>query len=410
MNLRISKAAFSRTLRLGSLAILCVLAGSPSAPAEDNAFPGFFSHIFGGPPAQDAAPSPPPYSAPRKAKKKVRDFVPVTATRAPGAVGGAPAQASFYIDVLGDSLGVSTSDGLTDAFADKPEVAVIDKARDASGLVNDGYYDWVKAAKDIAVDKGKADFVVVMVGINDIQALRDGNEALDPLSDRWRDIYGQRVDAVVAPFVTAHIPVAWVGLPPMRADKFNAQAIKLNEIYKEHAEKAGAKYIDIWDAFADQNGQYDAFGPNIEGQNVKLRGGDGILLTKAGSRKVAHFLEAEIHKALDKNKPATEVASLPPDIEQAADDINAQIRREMGAPPSISAVGPTGATAPVAPARPLAGPIVSLTARPMSPGGTLIARGPTPLAEPAEITRVIRLGEPVDTRAGRADDFSWPRL
>jgi len=46
----------------------------------------------------------------------------------------------------------------------------------------------------------------------------------------------------------------------------------------------------------------------------------------------------------------------------------------------------------------------------MSPGGTLIARGPTPLAEPAEITRVIRLGEPVDTRAGRADDFSWPRL
>ena len=87
-------------------------------------------------------------------------------------------------------------------------------------------------------------------------------------------------------------------MPPMRTDRFNAGVVKLNEIYKEYAEKAGAKYIDIWDAFADQNGQYDASGPNVDGQNVKLRGADGIHFTKAGSRKVAHFLEAEIRARL----------------------------------------------------------------------------------------------------------------
>ena len=58
----------------------------------------------------------------------------------------------------------------------------------------------------------------------------------------------------VAPFQAAHIPVAWVGLPPMRTDRFNADIVELNELFKENAEKAGAKFIDIWDAFADQNG------------------------------------------------------------------------------------------------------------------------------------------------------------
>ena len=91
------------------------------------------------------------------------------------------------------------------------------------------------------------------------------------LSDKWRELYGQRIERMVAPFKLAHIPVAWVGLPPMRSERFNAQVIKLNELYKEHAEKAGAQYIDIWDAFADEGGQYNAYGPDINGQNAKLR-------------------------------------------------------------------------------------------------------------------------------------------
>ena len=152
------------------------------------------------------------------------------------------------------------------------------------------------------------------------------------MSDHWRATYGQRVEALVAPFTAAHIPVAWVGLPPMRTDRINAEVVKFNEIYKERAEAAGAKYIDIWDAFAGQNGEYAAFGPNVEGQNVKLRTDDGVLLTKAGGRKVAHFLEAEIKRVFDKDRPQSESATLPPDIEQAAGDINEQIRREMGAP------------------------------------------------------------------------------
>ena len=174
-------------------------------------------------------------------------------------------------------------------------------------------------------------------------------------------------------------------------------------MYKERAEKAGAQYIDIWDAFADDAGQYDAYGPDINGQNAKLRPADGIHFTKAGSRKMAQFLEADIRRAFQAATPQNDIANLPPDIEQAADDINAQIRREMGV-----AVEP-GAPALSEPAKPLAGPILSLTTRPLSPGGALVARQ-SAMTGGAAAERLLAQGGPIEPKPGRADDFSWPRL
>jgi hypothetical protein len=333
----------------------------------------------------------------------VRDFMPAEATRTPEAASGTPVAPTFFIDVLGDSLAVLASDGLSQAFADKPEIAVLDRAHESSGLVRDDYFDWPKAAEDLANAKDKLDFVVIVLGINDMQTLRDGAEALDPLSDKWREIYGQRIERLVAPFKSAHVPVAWVGLPPMRSERFDAQAVKLNEMFKEKAEQAGARYIDIWDAFADDEGAYDAFGPDINGQTVKLRSSDGIHFTKAGARKLAQFLETDIRRAFDSAKPPSDIANLPPDIEQTANDINALIRHEMGAG------APIGAPAPIESERPLAGPILPLTARPVSPGGALAARQTTPRVD-ASVERVLALGAAIAPKPGRADDFAWPRL
>ena len=386
-------------LRLAAVAAFAVALAAPAAPAQEGGLGGFLQQLFGG-----GQPPKPPDAAPSKPKKKVRDFVPATTTRQPGTPGGAAVQPTFFIDVLGDSLASLTASGLTEAFADKREIAVADKSHDASGLVRADYFDWPKAAHDLAAGKDHIGFVVVMVGINDLQAMRDGADNVDPLSDRWKTAYTARIDAVLAPFQAANIPIAWVGMPPMRTDRFNADIVKLNEIDRAEVEKLGVKYIDVWDAFADQNGQYDASGPNVDGQIVKLRGPDGIHFTKAGGRKVAHFLEAEIRRVFDKGRPQNETADLPPDIEQAAGDINAQIRREMGAPEA------PGAATTLETPKPLAGPILSLTGRPLSPGGALASSGPNPPGATDLVARVLRQGEPADPLSGRADDFSWPRL
>ena len=394
---------------------LCLFVGASSAPAEDNGAPNFFQMLFGAQPAKppETAPATPATPAPLHKVRK-RDYVPSTTTRAPGAPGGAPAQATFHVQVIGDTLAIAAYEGLVEAFADKPEIGFTDQARDASGLIRSDYFDWAKYAADTAKAKDKPDFVVIMLGANDGQPIRDGADVLEALSDRWSELYAPRIDAVLAPFIAAHIPVAWIGLPPMRADKYDALAVKLNAIFRERVERAGGKFIDIYDAFTDENGDYDAFGPDVEGQKVKLRLSDGIHFTKAGERKIAHFLEAEIRRVFDKRNPVSDVAALPPDIEQAADDINAQIRREMGepaAPTAPTAPSAPAATAPVGPPpRPLAGPIIPLTGLPISPGGALASRETHPLSEPAEVTKVLRVGEPDDPAPGRADDFSWPKI
>ncbi len=359
--------------------------------------------------AKAATPKTP--TPPRTAvRKPVHDFVPVEATRTPNAIGGAPDRADiFHQRPRRQRRGFRrrwTDPGLYRQARDR---CGRPRARESSGLVRDDFYDWPQAAHDLAETKDKLDFVVVALGINDMQVLKDGADTLDPLSDKWREIYGKRVESVVAPFKLAHIPVAWVGLPPMRSERFNAQIVKLNELFKEQAEKAGAQYIDIWDAFADENGQYNAYGPDINGQNAKLRSTDGIHFTKAGARKLAQFLETDIKRAFDSAKPQNGIANLPPDIEQAAIDINAQIRQEMGvAPGGVSAPG-AGASNPAEPMKPLAGPIESLTAKPLSPGGALVTRQ-SAAREIGPAERLLAQGAPGSPKPGRADDFSWPRL
>jgi uncharacterized protein len=332
---------------------------------------------------------------------RVRDFIPSEATRSRDAAHAA-VQPTFIVDVIGDSMAYLDSDGLKEAFADQPEIAVSNKARGSSGLVRDDYFDWLKAARDLVADKDKnrIDYVVVQLGINDLQPMKDGATSVDALTDRWRELYAQRIRALVEPFKQAHIPVLWVGLPPMRNGAFNSQIAKLNEMYKDDAEAAGAKYIDIWDAFADENGAYSAFGPDISGQQAKLRAADDIHYTKAGARKAAQFLEGDIRRAFESAKPTSDFANLPPDIEQATIDINAEIRREMGLAPN-----PGGGGAATEAAKPLAGPVLPLTARPISHGGTLATRADVPLTS---VSALVTGLEP-RPKPGRADDFAWPR-
>lgn len=390
---------------------LALLLASP-ALAEENGLGGFFSHLFGGPPSPappQASPSPrasetAPRKRPRKATPRVaRDAPPV----APVAPATPPPAASQFVYVLGDSLAISAADGMAQDFGARPEIGVVNRARDASGLVRDDYFDWPKAARDL-VAPGKdgklarIDMAFVMLGLNDLQPLKDGKDYVDVLSERWAAVYAQRIQALVAPLQAAHVPVVWVGLPPMRNEKVNGEIVVLNQLFKENAEKAGAKFVDIFDAFADQSGGFDAFGPNMEGRQVKLRGPDGLHFTMAGGQKLAHFLEPEALAALKPGGPAkTDFASLPPDVSKAADDINEQIRREM------TPGAPAPAAVPAAPAppppKPEAGAIVSLAARPASPGAALAAVRPS---GDSEAERRLRRGDPPPAQPGRADDFS----
>ena len=72
----------------------------------------------------------------------------------------------------------------------------------------------------------------------------------------------------------------------------------LDSLYRDAAGKAGITYVDVWDGFVDEAGRFLQKGPDFEGQIRQLRSYDGVYFTKAGARKLAHYVEREITRLL----------------------------------------------------------------------------------------------------------------
>ena len=374
-----------------------------SARAQDP-FSEFFGGIFGGGGHHRARQYEEPYYNPRP---RVRRIMPHRESPAywhsesrprkdqqktqPG--DKQPVEASFFVPVIGDSLGQMLADGLDEAFEDKPEIAFRHKGKESSGLVRDDFFDWAKGAREMLASQDKVDVAVMMIGSNDRQAIHEGADTREPLSPRWRELYGARVDAVMSAFREKKIPLIWVGLPVMKADRFSADMAQLNEIFREHAARNGVVFVDIWEAFGDERNQYQSFGPDVNGRIVKLRSADGIHFTDAGARKLAHFVEGEIKKLFDARPQPGDVA--PPSGEATAPQQPAAV------PVFVSPGAAPSAAAPALPERPAIGPAQSLTA---TPGADRHRTGATRRLCPANGSN-CKSG----ARAGGSHLCRWPR-
>ncbi|MGB7245381.1 MAG: SGNH family hydrolase, partial [Methylovirgula sp.] len=216
--------------------------------------------------------------------------------------------ATFFVAVMGDSLGLLLAQGLAESLSDRPEVGILRDAREDSGLVRDDFYDWTKAAHDLIASGQKINVAVMLIGSNDHQPLRDAGGSYDPGTPKWQEIYAARVEAISVMFRDAKIPLLWVGLPIMKNDRLSSEMVALNDIYRAHASENGASFIDIWDAFGDDRGQFSPYGPDVNGQVVRLRSLDGIHFTKAGAIKLASFVAPDIRQILDAGTPQGDAA------------------------------------------------------------------------------------------------------
>ncbi len=113
---------------------------------------------------------------------------------------------SVQIAVFGDSLADHLAKGLDDAFEDNADVAVLDKAKGDSGLVRKDVVDWPKVADEYLQANPKTRYGLVMMGVNDRQPIRDGEATVEPLTDRWKELYRARVEAMVKPFTDRRVP------------------------------------------------------------------------------------------------------------------------------------------------------------------------------------------------------------
>ena len=199
--------------------------------------------------------------------------------------------------VVGDFVASGLSDGLITAFEASPGVVVENRSNGSSGLVRDDFYNWPQELPGIIAEVKPA-VLVVQIGANDRQQIVGSEGRLDFRTDAWFTAYEKRVNAFADIARQTNIPLVWVGLPAFRPQNMTADAIRLNAIYRRSVEQVRGDFVDVWDGFVDQEGRFIITGSDINGQQVRLRGSDGIGFTSAGKRKLAFYTEKSIRRIL----------------------------------------------------------------------------------------------------------------
>ena len=85
-----------------------------------------------------------------------------------------------------------------------------------------------------------------------------------------------------------------VGLPPMSKTEYSAAMSQISALYKMAAFSGGAEYLDIYERFLGEDGKYSSQGPDVNGQNARMRKDDGIHFSTAGADKLAFYISQSI--------------------------------------------------------------------------------------------------------------------
>lgn len=210
---------------------------------------------------------------------------------------------------IGDFMAGAVAEGLVEAFADNANVIITDKANGSSGLARDDFYNWPQNLGPL-ITEFKPSAVIVMLGINDRQQMRVGESRESVGTPTWNGEYASRVAAMADALKAGNVPVIWVGQPALRSTQMTASMIAFNDLYRKNVERVSGSFVDIWDGFVDEAGVFQQLGPDMNGLPARLRGSDGISLSKAGKRKAAFFIEKPLNQILGLTQSAP-IAALP---------------------------------------------------------------------------------------------------
>ncbi len=186
-------------------------------------------------------------------------------------------------DSLASGLGVYLERVLRPAL-----VRVSRQGRISTGLARPDYFDWPVAMSEI-VDNFQPDLIVVMLGENDNQALRNaaGREETPVGTFDWPQAYGERVEDFMRLATSKGARVVWVGLPIV-SDKGRWGIVeRQNTVFDRSAEAVDdVTYLDTWDMFESPDGGYTAY-YRSDGKVELIRESDGLHFNAAGYELLA---------------------------------------------------------------------------------------------------------------------------
>lgn len=360
-------------------ALLAIQSASPASAQERVERKSILQLLFGGNKAKNEKPQ-----RSSRVKQTQRSAAPAAEPPAPKVE---KLENARKILVLGDFIAGGAAKGLQEAFAEAPGVVVVERTNGSSGLVRDDYYDWLGEAPAI-LQEVRPSIIVIQLGSNDRQQLTVDGESEAVRSPKWQAEYERRTREFISLLKPANAPLLWVGLPAFQSSSMTTDIVVLNGIFRKELTMAGGEFIDIWDGFVDENGKFIFTGSDINGRQVRLRGSDGINVTRAGQRKIAFYIEKSIRRLLG-DAAAVGVATL--DVESLP---------EIFMPPA-----PGDTPAAIMRTRPLA-----MTDPDLDGGSALLGEMPaTASLVRSPRDQLVIDGMLSDAPEGRADNFAWPR-
>lgn len=360
----------------------------------------------------------------------------------------APAPTTSIV-VLGDAMADWLAYGLEDAFADAPEFGIVRKNRLASGLIRydaKGDLDWWHVARELLATE-KPSYVVMMLGINDRQNIRErdlAKEAEKKAKDQQdkTDAAKKDADKKDGDKKDANKPAEQDAAKKDTADELDGvvgpetsrgkSANGVLEFRTEQWAQVYSRRIDDTIAALKSKG-VPVFWVGLPALRGPKSTADMVYLNdlyRARAEKAGAIYIDVWDGFVDEGGKFT---TFGPDFEgqnrrlrtadgvfftkygarKLAHYVEREIRRTMNnRGPIALPMGPVGPlpsdNKPTA--RPLAGPVVPLTVTPANSDALLGTAGAGGSAHgDALASQVLVRGEPVAAPYGRADDFVWPR-
>ena len=300
--------------------------------------------------------------------------------------------------VLGDAIGGGLGAGLLRLLEANDDYEVVLRFNEESGLARPEVYDWPATLPKILAS-GSYDVIVVMLGANDRQMIRSGNERHVFDSPGWIAAYTAQMDKLLDELAASGAKVYWVGLPPMLDPEYDAAMQAIAALQRARVEARGMTYVDIRRDLSAADGSYTDTGPDETGEVKRLRGKDGVSFFKAGNNRMGQLVLAAIESAGAEPPVKTAKAEVP--------DIRPQ--REEPKARDVPLFGQSlmlGETFTIRPDDVTADAVLMATAD-LAPDDALKAiRAMAPDGSRAAL--LFKLGQVSPAPKGRADDFSVP--
>src|SRR3990170_3917045 len=208
-----------------------------------------------------------------------------------------PVDDTYRILVIGDALAGGLGAGLSRMAEPETRFEIVNRFQETSGIARREVYDWAASLPKIMEGK-EFNAVVVLIGANDRQAIREGDFRLVFNTPEWIAAYEARIDELLDVLNGARVKVFWVAIPPMGDAKYEADMKIVAALQKQEVLSKGQVYVDLRSAFLTPDGEYTDKGPDDTGEVRKLRSRDGVTFFKQGNNRFGQLLLAEIKRVI----------------------------------------------------------------------------------------------------------------